>query len=231
MAPSPLRQVTDANGATLRVVVADTHEVVRKGFCLLLEAEFGCEVLEAPSPADAVRWAQDPAVDVVLLDVCKPQGNGVDVLAEIRQVNADIPVLVLSIHEDPDTVRRAIDAGANGYLLKEASTAQLAEAIETAVRRGGLYLHPSVAQSVFQLRQTTDRYAESLSDRELAVLTRVAEGATNETIAGELYVSEKTVKSHLTSVFRKLEVSNRTEAAAKAIRERIIDLSPVGAAG
>lgn len=231
MTPSPTRQVTNADGTPLRVVVADQHEMVRKGFCLLLETEFGCEVLEAPTPADAIRWAKDPEVDLVLLDVRKPQGDGIDVLATIRHEGSEVPILVMSIFDDPDTVRRAIDSGATGYLLKEASTNQLAEAMDTAVARGGLYLHPSVAQSVFTLRQTADRYSETLSERELAVLKRVAEGATNEVIAGELYVSEKTVKSHLTSLFRKLEVSNRTEAAAKAIRERIIDVSPVTVAG
>lgn len=224
MSSSPARLLTNRRGEPLKIVLADDHEVVRKGLCLLLEKEFGVHVVEAPSAHDAVAWAREPSVDLVVLDIRMPQKDGLAALEEIRKARKDVPVLMLSTFEDPECVQKAIALGANGFLLKGGNTNQLAEAIETAIHGGGLYLHPSVAHRVFRLQQTGNGPGEHLSERERAVLRRVAEGATNETIAGELYVSEKTVKSHLSAVFRKLDVRNRTEAAAKAIREGLVPL-------
>jgi DNA-binding NarL/FixJ family response regulator len=207
---------------SLRVVLADDHDVVRKGLALLLESLFPFDVIEASTAEDAVQWGRDPATDLVLLDVRFPGHNGLWALAELRRHRPEVPVIMLSTFADDDSIQAALDAGANGFLLKEATTYQLQEAVDTALSRRGLYLHPNVAQRVLMRRRSEARYFDNLSDRELAVLRSVTEGATNEEIASRLHVSEKTVKSHLSSVFRKLEVTNRTQAAAVAIREKIV---------
>jgi len=217
--------MTEGQGSDrLKVVLVDDHDVVRKGLRLLLENHFPFEVTEGRTAEEAVTWAQDPEVGLVLLDVRFPGNDGLWALAEIRKIRPDIPILMLSTFSDDEYVRRAIEGGANGYVLKEASTHQLREALDTALNGAGLYLHPSVAQRYLLRRRSEEKYASSLTDRELEVLKLAAEGATNDTIAKKLFVSEKTVKSHLSSIFRKLDVTNRTQAAAKALREGIVQL-------
>lgn len=209
-------------GEKLRVLLADDHDVVRKGLRLLLENHFPFDVVEVSRAQDAVAYAKDEEVDLVFLDVRFPEKDGLWALAEIRKDRPELPVLMLSTFGDDDYVHRAVESGAQGYVLKEATTHQLREAVDTALNGKGLYLHPSVAQRFLLRRRSEERYGDSLTDRELEVLQLVAEGATNDTIADALYVSEKTVKSHLSSIFRKLEVTNRTQAASKALREGIV---------
>jgi two-component system NarL family response regulator len=205
-----------------RVLLVDDHDIIRKGLRLLLEDEFQVGVLEAANGPDALVWAKDPSVDLVLLDVRLPERDGLWVLREIRATRPELPVLMLSTYMDEEQVEACLGTGAQGYVLKDASVTQLREAIGTAMSGRGLYLHPAVAHQLVAWRRSNDRYADLLSDREVAVLRCVSEGAKNEEIATTLYVSEKTVKSHLSSIFRKLGVSNRTQAAAKAIQERIV---------
>jgi DNA-binding NarL/FixJ family response regulator len=226
----PAAELVQVTEKTRRVLLVDDHDVVRKGLRLLIERELGVEVLEAATAADGVTWGRDPSIDLVLLDVRMPERDGLWVLDEIRKARPEVPVIMLSTYTDEDYVYRSIEAGANGYLPKEASTHQLREAVETALHHRGLYLHPSVAHRALRRRRDGERYEEMLSERELAVLQLVADGETNERIAATLYVSEKTVKSHLSSIYRKLEVTNRTQAASKAIREKIVrdaDAAPV----
>lgn len=206
----------------LKVLLADDHDVVRKGLRLLLETHFPFDVVEVSTAPDAVAYARAGDVDLVFLDVRFPEKDGLWALAEIRKERPDLPVLMLSTFGDDDYVHRAVESGAQGYVLKEATTHQLREAVDTALDGKGLYLHPSVAQRFLLRRRSEERYGDALTDRERQVLQLVAEGATNETIADTLYVSEKTVKSHLSSIFRKLEVTNRTQAASKALREGIV---------
>lgn len=210
-------------GHVLKVLLVDDHDIVRRGLRLLLQDEFGYEVIDSGSGQDAVQWARDPSVELVLLDVRLPERDGLWVLKEIRSARAELPVLMLSTFADEELVESCIDGGAQGYVLKDANTSQLREAIETALSGAGLYLHPTVAHRVLTWRRNGQRYTDLLSDRELSVLSFIADGAKNEQIASALFVSEKTVKSHLSSIFRKLDVTNRTQAAAKAIREGIVD--------
>ena len=225
-----MSDVSEVAGLTetrsVRVLLVDDHDVVRKGLQLLLESLFPFEVIDASTAQEAVTWAKDTSVELVLLDVRMPVQDGLWALAEIRKHRPDVPILMLSTYASEEFVHAAIEGGANGYVLKEASTHQLREAIETALTRRGLYLHPAVAHRMIMRQRRDD--VEALSEREMAVLQQVADGCTNEEIATSLYVSEKTVKSHLSSVFRKLGVTNRTQAAAKAIREGLVKL-PVAA--
>ena len=208
------------------VLLVDDHAVVREGLRLLLETLLGLEVVQAGSGTEALAIATSRHIDVALLDARMPEHDGVWTLQQIKKVKPELPVLMLSTYDTEEYVDRALESGAAGYLLKESSSQQLSEAIETALSGRGVYLHPSVAQRVLSRRQQqSERAANPLSRRELEVLQLLAAGATNDDIARTLFLSEKTVKSHLSSIFRKLAVTNRTQAAAKAIRENMVDLN------
>jgi DNA-binding NarL/FixJ family response regulator len=208
------------------ILLVDDHDVVRQGLRLLIETRLEYRVVEAASADEALAVVEGEPVDLVLLDARMPEHDGIWALRRLREAHPELPVLVLSTYDTEDYVESALEAGASGYVLKEATTAQLGEAIETALSNKGVYLYPAVAQRVLaRSRRGGPGSEESLSERELEVLRLLSEGATNEEIAGSLFLSEKTVKSHLSSIFRKLEVTNRTQAAARAIRDRMVPLS------
>jgi NarL family two-component system response regulator LiaR len=202
------------------ILLVDDHDVVRQGIRLIIETRLRHEVVEASSAEESLQAVRSHALDLVLMDARMPEHDGIWALRRIREVQPDLPVLILSTYDTEEYVEGSLEAGAAGYLLKEATTQQLAEAIETALSGKGVYLHPAVAQRMLHRGRQGGRTL--LSDREIDVLRLVVEGATNEQIAGRLFVSEKTVKTHLSNIFRKLEVANRTQAAAKAIRERLV---------
>jgi DNA-binding NarL/FixJ family response regulator len=206
------------------VLLVDDHSVVREGIRLLLETLLKMRVIEASSGPEALSVLGSETVDVVLLDARMPEHDGIWTLHKIRESYADLPVLMLSTYDTEEYVDQSLAAGAAGYLLKEASSQQLAEAIETALTGKGVYLHPAVAQRVLARGRGEEKDGQGLSERELEVLQLLAKGSTNDEIASALFLSEKTVKSHLSSIFRKLRVTNRTQAASKAIRERLVKL-------
>jgi DNA-binding NarL/FixJ family response regulator len=154
-----------------------------------------------------------------------PDHDGIWTLKQLREAHPDVPVLMLSTYDTEEYVDQALENGASGYLLKESSSQQLFEAIDTALSGRGVYLHPNVAQRVLSRGRNEPKETSGLSERELDVLQLLARGATNDEIAEGLFISEKTVKSHLSSIFRKLRVTNRTQAASKAIREKLVPLS------
>jgi DNA-binding NarL/FixJ family response regulator len=205
---------------TATILLVDDHDVVRQGIRLIIETRLGHEVVEAASAEESVAMVRGQDVDLVLMDARMPEHDGIWALRRIREVRPDLPVLVLSTYDTQEYVEGSLEAGAAGYLLKEATTHQLGEAIETALMGKGVYLHPAVAERM--LARGREQPREGLSERELEVLGLLVEGATNESIAARLFVSEKTVKTHLSNIFRKLGVSNRTQAAAKAIRGRLV---------
>ncbi|MEA2499743.1 MAG: two-component system, NarL family, response regulator LiaR [Actinomycetota bacterium] len=207
------------------VLLVDDHPVVREGLRLLLETVLKMKVIEASSGPEALSYATGEKIDVVLLDARMPDHDGIWTLKQLREAHPQVPVLMLSTYDTEEYVDQALASGASGYLLKESTSKQLFEAIDTALSGRGVYLHPSVAQRVLARGRGEPREASGLSERELDVLKLLARGSTNDEIAEALFISEKTVKSHLSSIFRKLRVTNRTQAASKAIREKLVQLS------
>jgi two-component system NarL family response regulator len=189
---------------------------------MLLETAFDFEVREATSARQALEAIRSQPVDIVLLDILMPEMDGVEALRRMREDNPSLPVVMLSSYDDVTDVRETLEIGASGYVLKAAAAEQLKEAIDTALSGRGVYVHPLVAAHLLSVDAQAKRQANRLSERELEVLSQLVEGATNAQIAGTLSVSLKTVKSHMSSIFRKLDASNRTEAVSKAIREGIV---------
>ena len=214
----------------IRILIVDDHEVVRRGISTLIEIALGHEVEEASGCKEALGILRARPVDLMMVDVRMPEVDGITTLQSAREIHPDLPVLVLSTYDTAEFVDRALDAGVNGYLLKNSSLEQLREAIDTALSGSGAYLSPTIAQQLFTRTRVTGRKDQELSERETDVLTLLATGARSDEIAERLYVSTKTVKSHLSSIFRKLEVTNRTSAVTKAIAENLVTLSSQAAA-
>jgi two-component system, NarL family, response regulator LiaR len=198
--------------AQLTVVLGEDHAVVREGTRQMLERDAGVRVIgEAELGAQAVQLAAELRPDVVLLDVALPDINGIEVTRQIRSLPDPPYVLLLSAYDDRDYVVAAIEAGASGYLIKTAAAQDVLAAIR-AVVRGEVVLSPSLARLLAE-RERDDRL---LSDRELEVVRLAARGLGNRQIADAMSVSSRTVEAHLTGVFNKLGVANRTEAIATA---------------
>jgi DNA-binding NarL/FixJ family response regulator len=199
----------------IRVLLADDHPVVREGLRGMLAAEQGIAVVaEAASGAEAVAMAAMHRPDVVLMDLRMPHGDGVEATAAILAATPGARIVVLTTYETDADIVRAVEAGAVGYLLKDATTAALGDAIRAAAR-GETVLAPSVARRLVTHIRKPRR--DLLSSRETEVLTLVARGRTNAEIGGELFISEATVKTHLLRTFAKLGVNDRTAAVTHAI--------------
>lgn len=211
----------------ITLLLADDHPVVRKGTRELLEAEADLRVLgEASSGADVVAKAQALNPDIVLMDMSMPDMTGVEATRRIKAGQGRVSVLVLSSYDDDAYVFAALEAGAAGYLLKEASEEELLRAVR-AVAAGESVLHPSIARKVmarFSAQAPAEMdLTEDLSPRELEVLRAAARGGSNKDIARALGISPRTVQVHLGNVFSKLNVGSRTEAVLAGIRRGWID--------
>ena len=209
----------------IRVLIADDHPVVRQGLRSFLELQDELEVVgEAADGAEAVAMTGATRPEVVLLDLVMPRTDGIQAIRGIRQASPETKVIVLTTFADDDKVFPAVRAGASGYLLKDIHPHQLVEAIRT-VHRGESLLHPKVASKLMQRYADGDPSSpfEALTGRELDVLRLLAEGRSNREIARVLHVTEKTVKTHVSSVLAKLNVADRTQAALLAVRERLFE--------
>ncbi len=204
----------------IRVVIADDHTVVRQGLAQLLSTFAGVELVgEAADGELAVKMCADLRPDVVLMDLEMPVLDGIEATRQIKEQQPDAAVVVLTSFSDRAKILQALDAGAVGYLLKDVEPDELRKAIESAAR-GDAPLDPRAARALLGARRAAAP-AEGLSDREREVLVLVAEGLPNKLIARRLDISEKTVKAHLTSVFRQIGVTDRTQAALWAERNGI----------
>jgi DNA-binding NarL/FixJ family response regulator len=196
----------------IRVLIADDHGVVREGLSRLLSTAEGIEVLPtARDGAQAVAIAEEHRPDVVLMDLSMPNVNGTEATRRILSANPDVQVVILTSFSDREQILGALGAGAVGYLLKDAEPGELIDGVRAAAR-GESPLHPKAAREVLTARDSAAPAGE-LTAREREVLTLLAEGMPNKRISMRLGISEKTVKAHVTSIFNRIGVSDRTQAA------------------
>ncbi len=217
----------------IRLLLVDDHQVVRLGLRALLDSEPDLEVVaEGSNAAEAIQRCRQLQPDVVLMDIRLPDRTGIEACREIRRHCPGVQVLMLTSYGDDELVREAIAAGAAGYVLKQVSTDELLRAVR-AVAQGDAVLDPKVTRQVLARMQQAEADAHSaafrdLSERELQVLARVAEGKSNAEIAEELFLSPITVRNHVSTILQKLGLSNRIEAATYAVRhhiEKVVDTS------
>jgi DNA-binding NarL/FixJ family response regulator len=211
----------------MRVLLADDHTLLREGLRRSLE-EAGVDVVgEARDGEEAIRLAGDVRPDVVLMDVTMPRLGGVDATREIRSRYPEVEVLILTMHADADVVNDAVRAGAAGYLVKDCTTDDIVAMLD-AVAKGEASLSPDLASSMLAEAQRTGSAAEAagglLTQREEEVLKLIADGAATPEVAAALYISTKTVRHHLSSIYEKLDSRDRTQAVIRAVRMGIIRL-------
>jgi NarL family two-component system response regulator LiaR len=210
----------------IRVLIADDHAVVRQGLRTFLELQDGIEVVaEAADGEEALAAADETAPDVALVDLVMPRLDGVETIRRLHDRSPATRVIVLTSFLDDDKIFPAVRAGAVGYLLKDVQPQELVTAIRT-VHDGQALLHPAVAARLLDelAGDGRDRPPGLLTAREREVLALIAHGLANKAIARDLGVSEKTVKTHVTSILRKLGLADRTQAALYAVREGLVDL-------
>jgi DNA-binding NarL/FixJ family response regulator len=214
----------------MKILVVDDHALVRRGMTYVVKEGFpDAEVMEAESSAAALEILHGgKKFDLMLADVRMPDLDGLELLRAVKAEWPDIPVIMLSTYENAPYVKRALSDGAAGYLLKDATPEDLSQAINVAMSGSGNVLSPRVIQNLFDDQinggsnsngMSNGRRGEySLTQREHDILALLSEGRSNRDIAQKLYLSEKTVKAHLAAIFRKLGVTNRTQAAMMAVQ-------------
>ncbi len=212
----------------MRLLLVDDHEVVRSGLRMLLESQEDIQIVgEAGTAAEALQAVERLEPEVILLDIGLPDMSGIQVMERIREIEPDIAVVALTIHEDKEYFFKMLDAGATGYVPKRAAPDELLTAIRAAAQ-GQVYLYPSLATLLVKDYLVQDveardaRMLNGLTERELEVLTHVADGATNAEIGHDLGISPKTVARHRENIMAKLNLHSRTELVKYAIRKGII---------
>jgi two-component system response regulator NreC len=213
---------------SIRVLLVDDHAILRSGLRRVLEAEDDIEVVaEAESAERAVFEAIEAKPDVVVMDVVMPGRSGIEATPELLKAVPTLKILVLSMQDDPHYVRAAFEAGASGYVLKDAADTEVVGAVRT-VARGERYVHPAlgarlVAADVEERKQAE---ADPLSDREREVLRLLALGHTNQEIATMLYISVRTAETHRAHIMQKLRLTSRAELVRHALDHGLIDREP-----
>ncbi len=209
----------------VKVLVADDHKLVREGICKLLNIFSGIEVVgEAEDGLEAVSMVRDYFPELVLLDLNMPRMNGIDAIHKIKEISPQIKIIVLTIHDDEEYVYKVTSAGAEGFIQKDITSEELEEAIQEVLDGGKVFPKSLSPENVEEDQGGTD-YRELLSNREYEVLTLLARGMSNKEIAEELYISEKTVKNHVSNILRKLDVNDRTQAVITALKQGLVSLS------
>lgn len=209
----------------IRILLADDHPVVRDGLVAILSTQPDFEVVgEAGNGRSAIQLVQEQQPDLILLDLEMPEMDGVETLQALRAANPDVKVIVFTAFDTDERILTAVQAGAQGYLLKGVPRQELFNAIRV-VNSGGSLLQPVVASKLLrQVSQEPEPPTESLTPRELEVLQLLAQGLQNKEIAAELIISERTVKFHVSAILAKLEAGNRTEAVAIAAQRGLIQM-------
>jgi len=209
----------------VRIMIVDDHALVRRGMGHVVRESFDdADVVEAAGAGEALHVMETTPADIALVDVRMPGTDGLELLHDMRSRWPDVPVIMLTTFDHAHYVRRALAEGAAGYLLKDATPEDLEQAIKVALSGGGNVLSPRVIQNLFDAidgegeeSEPRHRPSTGLTQRETDILSLLAEGKSNRDISRALFLSEKTVKAHLAAIFRKLGVSNRTQAAMAAV--------------
>lgn len=211
----------------IKVVIAEDHSMIREGLKRLLEFEPDIRVVDGFADGKSLvdnYLAIKP--DVVLMDINMPVLNGLEALSKIKAMDNNAKVVVLTIHHDKEYLFRALDLGASGFILKDADAKVLIDAIRN-VYHGRTYIQPTMTgELVTEFKRMKNGISDSsklLTTREIEVLKLLSKGMLNKEIANELFISEKTVKNHISNIFRKLDVQDRTQAAVYAIKNKIVD--------
>ena len=212
---------------TVKVMIADDHVLMREGIKQLLEFDGTVKVIaEANDGVDCLEKLRYVKPDVLLLDINMPNMNGIDALQKIRELGFPIKVMMLTVHNEVEYLLKAVDIGADGYILKDSGSSELKKAIYI-VMTGENYIQPSLIPALnsrLVARDVDKEKIDSLTKRELEVLIQVANGMFNKEIATSLDISERTVKNHISNIFKKIDVADRTQAAVFAIKNNLIKL-------
>lgn len=213
-----------SDGENIELFIVDDHRVVRSGIKALVETEPSLEVIgEASDGREAVAKASQRSPDVILMDLVMPEMDGVEATKRIIEDNPEGKILILTSFSEEERIIQAIKAGATGYLIKDASPDELVGAIRD-VYQGESTLDPKVAGTVLRSMQNEEESSEDLTERETEVLELVSEGLPNDDIADRLYISERTVRSHVSNILGKLDLANRTQVALYAVRKGIAEI-------
>jgi len=210
-------------------MIVDDHSLIREGLRRLLELEEDIDVTgQASNGREAVEIALTLKPDVVLMDINMPLKNGLEAIKELRAINCPSKIVVITIHGHQEYLLEAIRLGAAGYVMKDAEVDEILEAIRT-VHNGKTYIQPSLTNIVLKENDGTAFATyknrakdDNLTRREIQVLLLIADGKNNREIADNLYISEKTVKNHVSNLFKKIDVSDRTQAAVYAYKNKIV---------
>lgn len=209
----------------IEIIIADDHMMIREGLKQLLELDGTMKVIAEANDGEECLNLLNKKIhpDILLLDINMPKKNGIEVLEYIKQNKIPVKVLILTVHNEVEYLLKAVDIGIDGYLLKDSSYDELKEAIDVVIS-GNTYIQPSLLPA---LNESMEDYVldkekiECLTKRELDVLRLISEGCSNKKISDELTISERTVKNHISNIFRKINVEDRTQAAVFAIRNKI----------
>ena len=211
----------------IKIMITDDHSMIREGLKNLLELDGDIEVIaEAVDGEDCLDKLLTVTPDVLLLDINMPKMNGLEVLKKLKERKSKVKVLVLTVHNETEYLMKAVEIGINGYVLKDSESAELKKAIY-AINDGENYIQPSLIPSLNSkmIEKNEDEIKiESLTKRELQVLKELAIGKFNRDLAKEMEISERTVKNHISSIFKKLDVTDRTQAAVFAIKNDLIKI-------
>lgn len=211
----------------IKIMLVDDHEMVREGIKQLIEFDGDIKVIsQASNGEDCLKQLSVELPDIILLDVNMVGMNGIDVLKEIRKNRIPVKVAMLTVHNEIEYLVSLVDIGVEGYILKDSSSAELVRAIKH-INQGETYIQPDLIPALNSRlihRDEDKEKIEALTRRELEVLKLVAKGHFNKEIAIQLDISERTVKNHISSIFRKIDVSDRTQAAVFAIKNNLIKI-------
>lgn len=210
-----------------KIIIADDHSMVREGLKNLLELDGDIEVIgEASDGIECIELLKKSYPEVLLLDINMPNMNGLEVLKKLKENRMKVKVIILTVHNEIEYLLKAVEIGINGYMLKDSDSAELKKAIFTVID-GENYIQPSLIpmlNSKMIERDIDKERIKLLTKRELEVLKLVAIGSYNKEIGEKLEISERTVKNHISSIFKKIEVTDRTQAAVFAIRNNLISI-------